>query len=172
MRILLSVSILLLLSGCASRAPHGDGQRAPAKSPPNTDLLQLQSALGMDRAATELGLSEKIFDSCHTRVKDGTARCGNRYLSVVNFRLLCRDSEGTVEAVVTNTRPLKSDHVEYQLAGDRGVVQADANGYVQVRVVTAAPVRGQRLVVTVGKQFFGKEVSEVDQLILPTYWCD
>jgi hypothetical protein len=32
-------------------------------------------------------------------------------------------------------------------------------------------MRGQRLVITVGKQFFGKEISEVEQVVLPDYWC-
>jgi hypothetical protein len=170
-----ALSVLLFFSfvlGCASpRGPVEDVARAPAKQNP-VDLIQLQTALGMERPVHSLGFSEKEFDSCRTRVKDGTTRCGTRYFSVLNFKLSCRDSEGTVDTVVRDTKPLVSDKVEFQLAGSRGTLQTDRDGYAQLKLVTLIPVRTQRLVITVGKQFLGKEISEVEQLILPNYWCD
>lgn len=172
MRVLLLSLSLIVLAGCAGRASKPDEVvREPAKQQPH-DLAQLQSALGMDRSPRELGLSEKMFDSCRNHVQGDSGKCGMRYLSVLNFKLTCRDSEGTTQEVVTTTRPLVSDSVQFQLDGQRGVLQSDHEGYVQLRAVTAKPVRGHRLVITVGKQFFGKDIEEVDQLVLPNYWCE
>jgi hypothetical protein len=172
MRILV-LALILFLVGCAGRAPNDEMVSVPRgpESAKTESLVELQAHLGMDRSGNKLGLSEKTFDSCRHPVKESVGKCGHRYLSVLNFQMLCRDSEGTIDDVVTNTKPLVSDHVDYQLAGGRGILKTDSSGYGQLLVVTAAPVRGQRLVLTVGKEFLGKEVSEVEQLVVPNYWC-
>jgi hypothetical protein len=173
MRLILLISSLSFVSACAQRSVL-EGGRNPATKQATYDLNQIQSALGMERSPGELGFTEKMFDSCKTRVPGGGERCGNRFFSVLNFKLSCRDSEGTVDTVASaaTAKPLVSDKVEYQLAGARGVLQSDRDGNVQLRMVTTQPLRGQRLVVTVGRQFFGKEISEITQVILPNYWCE
>lgn len=172
MRSVVFLAVLFLLSGCATRVPVENIPRGPvsAKSSP-TEIRQLQAALGMNRPAQDLGLKEKMFDSCRANYKDGS-KCGIRYMSVVNFRLSCRDSEGTTEQVVVNIRPLVNDRIEYQLAGSRGILKSDSQGFAQLQVVTVNSIQGERLVVTVGKQFFGKDVSDIDQVVLPRYWCE
>ena len=170
MRILFLISVIGIFLGCASRAPRESIPREPG-SEQTISLSQLQNQLRLDRSLQELGLMDKIFDSCSLPVKDPTGKCGARYFSVLHFQMVCRDSEGTVGTVVTNTRPLVSDHVEYQLAGHRGIIKTDGNGYGQLQIVTLVPVRGQRLVLTVGREFLGKEISEVEQLVVPNYWC-
>lgn len=174
MRLTLIFFILSFISACAHKSVLVlEVGRNPATKQASYDLNQIQSALGMERSPGELGFTEKQFDSCKTRVPGGGERCGTRFFSVLDFKLSCRDSEGTISTVASaaSAKPLVSDKVEYQLAGSRGVLQTDREGNVQLRMVTTQPLRGQRLVVTVGRQFFGKEISGITQIILPNYWC-
>src|SRR5689334_12754734 len=138
MRFLIAGLFFGFAAGCAHRAPmpefagsHEVIVRQPG-SANAASITDVQQQLGMNRSVMDLGMEEKQFDSCTTPIKDGMGKCGPRYMAVLNFQIVCRDSEGTVSEVVTNFRPLVSDHIEYQLAGGRGVLKTDSNGYSQL----------------------------------------
>ena len=173
-------ALCLLLVACSSTPdkmvlprPEGMPPEAPVprRAASATDMDQLQSKLGLARGAKDLGYVEKIFDGCRMGVRGEDGSCGSRYFAVVNFRLVCRDTEGTTETIVTNVRPVITDSVRWKVAGLNGVTHTDDNGYGSVQLVGLKPARGQRLVLTVGRQFLGLEISQVSQIVVPVYWC-
>jgi hypothetical protein len=182
MRFLLAGFILGLVCGCAHRAtaPEPDSTafsgsheivvRQPGSANASS-ITEIQQQLGLNRSVMELGLEEKSFDSCSLPVKDGMGKCGQRYMAVLNFQIVCRDSEGTVSEVVTNFKPLVNDHIVYQLGGGRGVLKTDGNGYSQLLMIGSLPLHGHQLILTVGDQDLGKELSEIKRLVVPKYWC-
>ena len=153
-----------------SKVPRAPSEKAPFRH--GYDMAQLQGQLGLARDAKDLGFAEKSFNGCRMGVKGDDGKCGNRFLSVVNFRLVCRDSEETIQSMVTNTTPLVSDKIRWKLSGIEGVTKTDSDGYGSVQVVSAKPAHGQRLVLIVGKQFLGVDISQVRQIIVPNYWCN
>ena len=172
MRIAVFVALLGLgLVGCASTVPTVPREVSGKRAAGLTDLNQLQIELGMDRRANDLGFSEKNFDSCSLRTRSEDGECGARHFSVVYFRLQCRDTEETTSAVATNFRPVVSDRVQWKLGTLIGFTRTDSAGYGQIKVMRPESARGQRLVLIVGKQFLGLDVSEVSQIIVPNYWC-
>jgi hypothetical protein len=166
------LALLIFLVGCATTAPINQARDPEGQKVGGYSLMQLQSELGINRSTQDLGVVEKSFDSCKYSIKENGTRCGPRYLTVLHFQIVCRDSEGTVDNVVTNFKPLSSDHVEYQLAGGRGILRTDGGGYGQLQVVSTLPLHEQRLVITIGREFLGKQLSEVEQLVVPNYWCN
>src|SRR5438046_9810041 len=90
------------LSGCASEPmvmnlppreglPQDNVPRMPPRGPPSPStgaremsVRELQSQLGMNRAADDLGFAHSNFDGCRMGVKDAGGNCGSRFLSVVH----------------------------------------------------------------------------------------
>jgi hypothetical protein len=138
----------------------------------NLDIVSLRNHLGLKRSQTDLGYAEKSFDGCKLGFYGEDGKCGPRYLTVVNFRLMCRDSEGTVETVVRDLTPVVTNEVKWKVSTDfNGITRTDSSGYGTLQVVTSKTLRGQRLVLTVGNQFLGLPVSEITQVVVPVYWC-
>lgn len=119
---------------------------------------------------SQLGLQERTFNSCQEKFKDG-AKCGVRTLVSIGFRLMCRDSEGTVSVTPRDLLPVINDQVQWKLAGQSGFVRTDGGGFAVLSAVTAGSVAGTRLVLIVGKQFLGIDTSDVGQIVVPIYWC-
>ena len=136
------------------------------------NLVQLQNELGLGRSPQSLGFDQASFDGCRWNVRGGGERgaCGPRFLSVVHFRLLCRDSVGTVQTVATNFTPL-TKRMQWRLAGVQGETRTDAEGFGQVQMVSSRPTKGQRFILIIGTKSLGLEVGEVTQIILPGNWC-
>ena len=135
------------------------------------NLAQLQSQLGLDRSPQSLGFDEKGFDGCKWGIREDSGQCGRRYLSVVHFRLLCRDSVETVQSVSTNFTPLTAHQMKWRLAGVRGDTRTDSEGFGQVQVLSPRSTKGQRFILIIGSKSLGLEVGEVSQIILPGNWC-
>ena len=168
----LVLALCLSLMACATSETSEESARNPESDRgPAFDLVQLQSRLGLDRPARDLGLVEKTFDGCRIGIKGDSGKCGTRVLSVINFRLRCRDSEDTVSNVATNLTPVTTTHVQWKIAGLAGLTKTDRDGFGQVQMVTSGSIKDQRLVLTVGKQFLGKEISDITELVVPNYWC-
>ncbi|HMN67133.1 MAG TPA: hypothetical protein PKC28_01210 [Bdellovibrionales bacterium] len=166
------VLLAVFLSACSTvRGPHAgkdvididDG--APMAEPG----VPLQSRLGMNRMASDLGFAEKRFNSC--QYGDTTDACGTRHFTVIHFQLLCRDSEGTVQNAPVHLTPLKSENVLWKIGGLTGPTRTDLEGYGQFTVLSDKSVRGQRLMLRIGKQFMGFTASEVTKVVLPRNFC-
>lgn len=165
---------VLCLTNCSSNPyviPYTPSSTPQARSTPlKTDPNQgLKAALGMGRAPADLGFDEKKFDPCSFGL-NGENGCGNQYFTVVHFQLLCRDSEGTV-SVINNVQPIVSDRVTWQLGGITGPTQTDDNGYGQFSLITRRSNKNQRLILRIGPQFVGFNVSEVTKIVLPKNFC-
>lgn len=183
MRIILAISFLFLLA-CASeeiRTPEEKpvSEKSKSISKPSTkkdmyfDIRKLQSGLGMFRNASELGFDEISFNPCEhglsTASGDG---CNRQMLSVVHFRLRCRDSEGTVE-YVSNAElvPVVSDRIQWWLGDNSGFTSTDGKGYGQIVTVSVSSVRSKRLALKIGGNSLGLQASQVKQVVVPRDWC-
>jgi hypothetical protein len=133
-------------------------------------LRDLQSQLGMNRSADDLGFADTDYDGCRIGVRGDNGQCGRRFLSVVNFRLVCRDTVGTTTRVPNSLTPL-SKSMEWRLGGARGHVRTDSQGYGQVQMVSSRPVKSDRFMLIIGSKILGLEAGEVSQIVLPGNWC-
>jgi len=171
------VSVILI--GCASPGPQSQRQKqttakkVEVRDTANVgpDISKLKGILGLNRQLNDLGYAEKSFDSCRVGLTGETGKCGPRVLTVVNFRLLCRDSEDTAQDIVSNFTPVVTDQVKWKVAEVSGVTRTDTDGYGSVQVISSRSLRGQRLVLTVGRQFLGLTVADVNRIVVPVYWC-
>lgn len=174
LKLSLTLLSMALLVGCTT-APVVE-----TKSEPESQVERKVSTSG-DEAVTALrkrlkvaaqrGLQERPFNSCKEQFKDGL-KCGARTFVSLGIRLLCRDSEDTVSTINHKLQPLISDHVQWKLGGQSGVIRTGNDGTGVITAVTAASIAESRLVLTVGKQFLGVEASQASQIVLPIYWCN
>lgn len=176
MRQFIYLFIGLFLLNCAEQPrknqPAGIPREPLSVKSANNDLQQLKSELGLERPNEELGFTDKMYDSCQSNSKNTDGKCGTRFLNVIHFRLLCRDSEGTIDSVAAGLTPVISDQVQWKIAAQSGNTKTDANGFGQILTTTATSASNQRLVLIVGKQFLGLELNQVSQIIVPNYWCN
>ncbi len=172
--------MVTVLTGCSS-APVEDDQeavdfgygkagtsRTTSPTPVFKGISTLQSQLGMNRQPTDLGFTDRAFNPCSYGLSES---CNNQYLTVVNFQLLCRDTEGTVSAVPIALTPIVYPQILWSLAGQSGGTATDRNGYGHFTVISQRPLRGHRLVLRKGPNYVGVTVTEVTKLVLPKNWC-
>jgi len=147
---------------------RGERNHAPVKT---YTMSELKSQLGMNRETSDLGFVDKDFDGCQTAYRGDQGECGSRVLSVVNFRLVCRDTVGTTSRAPTSLTPLHAGNLEWRFAGVRGHTHTDHQGYGQVELVSNGPVGTQRFILLIGSKTVGLEASEVSQIVLPKNFC-
>lgn len=160
-------------------APSGSNTHSPERQTPGETTLQpkpapetneeLAASLGMKREFNDLGFEEKTFNPC-TIGAEGSSGCGDHYFTVVNFQLFCRDSEGSASEVPL-TEPIASDNVTWELGGTSGTAPTNPQGYGHFSIVSQIPSRDQRLILRIGPQFIGLNVSEVTKIVLPANYC-
>lgn len=187
MKLIAVFFVTLLLCACAteseSEAPNqipseawnppqnAPEQPQPAPPRPAYDVAHIQEMLGMRRSAMDLGYAEKGFDGCRYGVQDQNGSCGRRYMSVINFRVICRDTEGTIQDVASGFRPLERN-LEWRLAGAQGTTSTDSQGFGQVAMIYSKSPRSQRFMLIMGGRSLGVEAGEVKQIIVPNDWCE
>lgn len=164
------VLLALLLSACATTP---DSMSVFLPPPPTTDPAAAAEAdllvkLGMNRAPTSLGFEEKKYNPCD---HGATLNCKQKFMTVVHFQLLCRDSDGTVNRAPTQFTPLRADRVSWKLGGFSGGTRTDTEGYGQLTMVSPKSTREQRLILFIGKQFLGVTAGETSRLVLPKNFC-
>lgn len=182
-RLVIVLIPLLLLSTACTTAPKpeepaevevpSDSRGVRLKKLPPLDLKKVSEQLKFERPVEDVGFEEKAFNDCTLppgyRLSDS---CGTQYLTVVHFRMRCRDSEGTVESVThQELTPLMSRDIKWNLAGQSGTTSTDKRGYGTVRALTPQSVKGKSFRLTVNEQIMSVEVGEVRQFVLPNYWC-
>ena len=180
--------MLVFLNACASNPPEdvdapesaplpGVSKTIPpanesvhSSSPTDEPDATLISMLGMQRDITELGFAEKLYNPCDYHA-DAERDCGVRYVTVVHFQLLCRETEGTAQNVPVQILPISSPRVTWQIAARAGTAPTDANGYGHFVLSGPNPMAGQRLILHIGPQFVGLDLSEVTKVVLPNNYC-
>lgn len=177
----LVIGLLLVLMGCTSSSP----KRTSSTTPPShessaaestaIDYRALQRSLGLDRANDHLGYDERVFDTCDVGYGYSPSHnCHREVFVVLHFRLLCRDSEGTISTILTemDVAPLSGKTVRWNLKGMSGSVITDGLGYGQIRVVSPVSQKRERVRLAVGNEFLYMRAGEVTKIITPRPWCD
>lgn len=173
----------LLLTGCATtHAPFGESdngllppedtaeQSSPAE---RIDIDGLQRAMGMERSNDDLGYEEKAFNTCKAGYGySSTHNCRKQNLVVIHFLLQCRDSMGTESSTDYEIQPVGSAKVKWNLGQAQGFTETDGDGYGQVRWVTPASQRREKLRLTVDGKFMILTASEISRVVAPKNWCN
>lgn len=164
--------IFLVLSAC--QTAHKSTPE-PVEPTPVTEVTgsleeRLVSKLGMGRDSSDLGYAEKRFNSCEQGL-ESAGQCRNKFLTVVHFQLLCRDSEGTVQSAPVDLTPLISNRIRWKIGGIQGDTTTDGQGYGRLTVLSERSTRGQRLILRIGKQFMGFTASDLSKVVLPKNFC-
>lgn len=182
MRAILGVLTLLAFIGCTTTSKKEavytpTPSEIPTSSPsePSIDYVALQNHLHMDRERESLGFSEKSFNTCDAGYGYSRSQnCHKEHFVVIHFRLLCRDSEGTISTVLTDEdlRPLDRRTVKWSLKGTQGTVQTDGQGYGQIVTAASSSQKSQRVRLTVGNEFLYMRAKEIRKVITPEPWCN
>ncbi len=142
--------------------------------PENIDQDGLQSFLKLKRGYNRLGYSEKSFNTCEVGYGySSTHRCRPQTFVVIHFKLMCRDTEGTVSQAVTaaDLRPISNQNVKWTLKNAAGKLLTDSEGYGQIAMISGISQREQRLKLTVGNDFLYMRAGELTEMITPKSWC-
>lgn len=181
MKVIISL-VLLTLVACMTTpkkettyTPSPRSDEAAGVTPPSIDYFSIQRELHLDRPADQLGYTEKAFNTCqmgygYSRSQD----CRNLYMVVLNVRLMCRDSEGTISTVLTeaDVAPIAGRTVKWNLKSVRGSVITDHQGYGQIVAVAPRSERRERIKLAVGSEFLYMRANEITKVITPKPWCD
>lgn len=174
------VIALLALSSCTTtqvKPPTEPVPMAPSaeEKEVSVDYEAIKRHLHMERDRDSLGIVEKSFNTCETGYGYSRSKnCRQQNLTVINFRLLCRDSEGTISTVLTEAdlRPLERRSVRWNLKGTQGVTYTDSDGYGQILTASSGPQKNQRVRLAVGNEFLYMKAGELQRVITPRPWCN
>lgn len=169
---------LLLLAGCATTTTQ---KNSPVAEPPAThaeadhiDYEALQHSLGLDRDSENLGYAEKSFNTCEAGYGYSRSRgCHKKVFVVLHFRLMCRDTEGTISTILTedDVAPIAGKNVRWNLKGMSGDLTTDNRGYGQIRTVSSVSQQRERVRLMVGSEFLYMRSNEITKIITPRPWC-
>lgn len=184
---ILLFGLLLGLVGCgtaptvnSSSGSSEHQKKATARTTPTLkvndeiDYASIQRLLGLDHDVRKLGYSEKKFNTCEVGFGySKTDNCRQQVFLVANFRVLCRDSEGTVSTILTedDLRPVSREDIHWFLKNADGLVRTDGDGYGQIILASTISQKNQRLRLSNGKDFLLLRANDVRQLIVPKNWC-
>lgn len=162
----LALALLVLFFAACTGPQKNTGPDITQMEPP--DESRLQAKLGMVRAATDLGFQEKSFNTCEMGLRGD---CGRKYLAVVNFQLMCRETEGTVSTFPLELHPITAPVVRWSMGPVQGETQTDVNGFGQISVIADRPLSNTRLLLKKGTLFVAIQAGEITRVVLPKNWC-
>ncbi len=174
-------AVVGVLAGCTTSEKKSTPNIEPSVPAPvheqngsSIDYNALQTYLKMDRDPEQLGFSEKAFNTCDAGFGYSRSQnCRKEYFVVIHFRLLCRDSEGTISTVLTenDVMPIAGRSVRWNLKGPSGTTVTDGNGYAQIRTISSTSQNRQRIKIAVGNEFLYMRSHEITKVITPRPWC-
>jgi hypothetical protein len=182
MRSLQIFLLVILLTACAHKqtapnpkAPEEDVTLEDSATAPeeNIDIPGLQRSLKMDHAVESLGFKEKMFSTCAVGYGYSSShRCRNLQFTVLNFRLQCRDSEGTV-SLVTNEEltPVAAQPVRWAVGSIKGQINTDGEGYGQVVLIAPKSQRSARVRLSTANDFLLMRADQIKRVVVPQFWC-
>lgn len=170
-KIFLITCLSLLATGCALTQDQ-DSESITQQGYEELSLEELQDSLDLD--IEDLGFVEKLFNSCALPKplrEDG--QCGQRYFSIVHFRVQCRNTVGTTENTVTalDLRALNKN-LEWVVGPNRGTTFTDSDGYGKAKIISKRSIRKKRFVLKSGKTALGLTTEDVSRIVVPSNWCD
>jgi hypothetical protein len=153
--------IVLLALSVACNTLEKPPQTGSVAAPPESsvDLTELKSRLKMNRNIHELGFRETRFER-------------NSHLVVIHFRMLCRESEGTVDEVSrSDLLPIESNSVRWKLGSSDGYTRTDRDGFGQVETIHSKSASRDRLRLTIDGRFVAVPAAEAGLVVVPGSWC-
>jgi hypothetical protein len=147
---------------------------SPNELEPNIDYQALKRSLGLERSPEALGYNERAFNTCQTGYGySSTHDCRRLYFVVINYRLMCRDSEDTVSTGIDreDQMPIAGQSIEWTLKSKKGSSQTDGQGFGQVETVAANSQRTERLKLSNGTNFLYIRANEITKVVTPKSWC-
>ncbi|RYZ64383.1 MAG: hypothetical protein EOP05_22125 [Proteobacteria bacterium] len=173
---------VLVLSGCAGKKVEKEKPAAPPQtstevesSEPSIDVWAIRRALKLERAPTELGYKEASFNTCEMGYGySASSLCQRHTMAVINFRIQCRDTDGTVsEAVGASNLKAISTPIRWTIGAQNGVVTPDGEGYGQIVSIFPKPPGKTRIKLASADQFlYLMHASEASRVVVPKQWCD
>ena len=139
------------------------------------DYLSLQRELGLDRTPETLGYVEKSFDTCKVGYGySASQNCHREYFVVIQFQLLCRQSEGTISTSLTSSDmfPLRNRSVNWTLKENQGNIQLNYDGFGQIKMVARNSPKSQRLKLAADNEFLYLRANEITRVVTPQDWCN
>lgn len=185
MKKLVLILSLFTISSCTS-APVSTGPEqkpTPSVAKPsgrdesfveNIDRDGLQNFLKLKRGYNRLGYAERTFNTCEVGYGYSSSHnCRQQTFVVLHFKLMCRDSEGTVSEAITaaNLQPIGNQSVKWTLKNASGRLLTDGEGYGQIAIISNISQRFQRLKLTVRNDFLFMKAGELTEMITPKSWC-
>lgn len=170
-KIILVIFISFLVSRCAITQDH-TSESVTQAGYEELSLEDLQDSLDLD--IEDLGFVEKAFNSCSLpRPLRDDGQCGQRYFSIVHFRVQCRSTVGTTENTVTSLdlRAL-SKELEWVVGPNRGRTFTDSDGYGKARIISNRSIGNKRFVLKSGKVALGVTTKDVSRIVVPSNWCE
>lgn len=131
-------------------------------------ISQIKERLRLTRNIQDLGFDEKPFNACDLGLKNED--CGDEYLTIIHFQLLCRDSDGTVSTAPALI-PIHSDVIHWKLGDTSGITETDEQGFGKVEVRRSSSSMGSRLRLSIEDRFVAVPASETTRLVVPRDWC-
>ena len=139
------------------------------------DYPSIQRLLGLDRAISTLGYAEKTFNTCDVGFGyPKNESCMKKVYVVIHFKLMCRDSQGTVPRQISEDDliPLSNRDLTWSLKNTNGTLRTDFNGYAQVVVVSPQSQKTERFRISSPKDFLLLRAGDIQRLIVPSNWCE
>lgn len=173
---LILISLLLLLASCSSpqRKQNADpSPEEPRKIKSKVTLQELKRQLGLN-GSDQLGFQEKVFSPCSIGYSAPDETCSDKFLVIVNFRVQCRNSEGTVSTALEESDlfPIKGASLSWRLKGLDGVSRLDDHGFGQIETVSVISQKKQWLRLSNGDDFLNVRAGEINRIVTPKNWCD
>ncbi len=144
-------------------------------SEPQIDYPSIQRLLGLDRNISSLGYAEKVFNTCEVGFGyPSNESCMKKVYVVIHFKLMCRDSEGTVVRQISEDDlvPLANRDLTWSLKNANGTLRTDYNGYAQVVVISPQSQKTERFRISSPKDFLLLRAGDIQRLIVPSNWCN
>jgi len=171
--------VVLVLAGCATAKPPKEEQVPPPtpvaeSETENVDLEGLERALKLSRPEQELGYKEASFNTCSIGYGYSSSHnCRKMTMAVVNFRLQCRDSEGTISTALaaSDLVAIAGQQVRWTIQKQDGVAMTDGEGYATVRAVFPRSPKNDWLRIAVGVQFLNMRANTITRVVTPRPWC-
>ena len=169
-----ALSLVLLGTGCTSPEPRSDvkdwDRPAPPPAPRVSSEFELIRSLGLgDRPTEDLGAVEKTFNSCS--IEPHPDPCATRFVTLIHFQLLCRDTEGTVQDAPVRPEPIGIDDLQWNVGELKGTSRTDDRGFGEIIALSDRSLLEQRLTLRMGPRFLGLTVGEITKVVLPNNFC-
>lgn len=154
----------------------GVGDPTPLEKPEVViDYAGLQRFLRLDRGYNNLGYSERMFNTCEVGFGYSPHNgCEKKFFIVSHFQLVCRDSEGTVQYMLTEAdlTPLSRRELKWSVKSAAGALLTDSEGYAQIAMISSQSQRTERLKIATENDFLYLKAGDLKRMITPKNWCN